>query len=140
MATLTANYDGERKDGDLVAYNIAAATKIYKGALVAVTDATGYLTNASDAAGTTFAGIAFEGGDNSSGAAGGLGLRVEKTGTFILDFSGSTSQAIIGKKVYAVDNQTVALAASTANDLYVGDVVALISGGKVRVRIDRAVG
>ncbi|MBC7806087.1 MAG: hypothetical protein H7145_08035 [Akkermansiaceae bacterium] len=141
MAALTTNYDGERKEGDLVAYRVLGATKIYKGALVAVVDASGFLSKASDAAGLTFAGVALEGADNATGVSGDVGVRVEKTGTFILDFSGgAVTQTALGKKVYAVDDHTVGLAATTANDLYVGDVVALIAGGKVRVRIDRAAG
>jgi hypothetical protein len=103
-------------------------------------DASGYLGKAGDAAGVTFAGVAFESADNTTGASGAVGVRVEKTGTFILDFSGAISQAMVGKKAYAVDDHSVGLAATTANDLYVGDIVALVSGGKVRVRIDRAIG
>lgn len=140
MAVLTANYDGERKAGELIAYPVLAGAKIFKGALVAIADASGYLDRASDATGLTFAGVAFEGAENTAGASGDVGARVEKTGTFILDFSGAISQAVVGKKAYAVDDHTVGLAATTANDLYVGDIVALVSGGKVRVRIDRAVG
>ncbi len=140
MAALTGNYDGERKDGHLVAMNVLANVKIFKGALTMTVDATGYLTRAADTAGHTFAGVAFEGADNTGGASGARGARVEKTGSFIYDFSGAQSQAVIGKKVYAVDDHTVALAATTANDVYVGDVVALVGTDKVRVRIDRAVG
>ena len=133
-------YEACDKSGALIGYNIKAATRIFAGAMVAIDDATGYLVPAGDTAGRTFAGIAYETGDNGGGADGAVGIRVKKTGTYIYALSSAHSQAVIGKKVCAVDDNTVAVATSTTNDVYVGDVVALVSGGKVRVRIDRAVG
>ena len=140
MANLTNGYEACDKSGALVGYNIKGSTRIFAGALVSIDDATGYLVPAGDAAGRTFAGVAYETGDNTTGTDGAIGIRVKKTGTYIYGFSGTANQAVIGKKAYAVDDNAVALAATTTSDVYVGDVVALVTGGKVRVRIDRAVG
>ena len=140
MANLTSAYEACDKSGALIGYNLKAGAKIFAGAMVAVDDATGFLVRGGDQAGRTFAGIAYESADNTNGADAAVGIRVKKTGTYTYGFSGTVGQAVVGKKVYAVDDNTVALAATTTNDVYVGDVVALVSGNKVRVRIDRAVG
>ena len=136
MAVLTANYDTADKRGIVVGYNVQAATKIFAGALVAI-DASGFLVNAADAAGLVFAGVAYESGDNSVGAAGAVGVRVQEAGTVVVPLSGTWGQGVVGKKAFCVDNNTVAVS-GTANSLYVGDVVALVAGGKVRVRVTPA--
>jgi hypothetical protein len=89
----------------LVAYPIAAV-KIPKGALVNI-NAAGYATNATDASGETFAGVAYETVDNSAGSAGDLSIRVETTD------------------------------AATTNSLKAGVAVESISATSVRIRIDR---
>lgn len=137
---LTANFETNDKSGALVSYPVKAGAVIYAGALVAVDDATGYLVPASDAAGKTFVGVAYEAGDNASGANAAIVVRARKTGTFVYAFSGAATQAVVGKKACVMDDNTVALAAVTTNDLYVGDIVAATTSGKVRVRVDRAVG
>jgi len=48
MAALTASYDPHPKDGELVAYPVAANTTIYKGGLVNISG--GYAVPAADAA------------------------------------------------------------------------------------------
>ncbi len=83
MTALTGAYDARRKDGDLIAYPVAAGAHIFKGALLAVA-ATGLAQAASDAAGLTFVGVAYESADNTGGAAGALAVRVLKTGVFTL--------------------------------------------------------
>lgn len=140
MAALTGNYDANEKSGKLQGYNLGADKKVFKGSLIAADDATGYAEAATDAAAKTFLGVAYEPGDNTDGAAGAVGIRVQKSGSFIYNFSGTWNQTIIGKKAYAVDDNTVALAATTANDVYVGDIVGLAGTSQVRVRIDRAAG
>ncbi len=75
MAALTANYDAEEKPGEIVAYNVLAATTIYKNALVMCVDASGYVKPAADSASHTFVGVAMEGADNSAGASGASGSR-----------------------------------------------------------------
>jgi hypothetical protein len=141
MAALTRSYDPTEKEGRVVAYAVGANKKVFQGALVCVDDATGYAEPATDAAGKTFAGVAYESAMNNPGAAGAASVRVRKSGTFALPFAGGApTQAVVGKKAYASDDNTVALAATTANDVYVGDIVGLVGTDKVRVRIDRAAG
>jgi hypothetical protein len=138
MTALTANYDAQEKDGKLQAQPVGAAKKIYQGSLVVTDDTTGLLEAATDASGKTFAGVAYEPADNTGGAAGAITCRIQKRGSFLYPFTGSTpTAAVIGKKAYVSDSGTVALAATTTNDVYCGDIVGF-DGQKVRLRIDRA--
>lgn len=133
-ATATAR-GGKRKDGELIAYKMAAV-KIPKGALVNIS-ADGYATNATDTAGETFAGVAYETVDNSGGSAGDLSIRVETTGTFVfVDGGGNGAQTDVGVQFKVVDNQTITDAA-TSNNLVAGVAVESISATGVRIRIDR---
>lgn len=115
-----------------------AAVKIWEGALVSV-NAAGYATNATDAANDVFVGIADETVDNSAGSAGDKTIKVRRTGVYDMVFSGTATIADVNTPVYVVDNQTVALAATTTNDVLVGRIVEFLSATKVRVDIrDRA--
>lgn len=135
MTATTTAREAKRKDGQLIAYPIAAV-KIPKGALVSI-NAAGYATNATDAASETFAGVAYETVDNSAGSAGDLSIRVETTGTFVfVDGGGNGAQTDVGVEFKVVDNQTVTDAATT-NSLKCGIAVESISASLVRVRIDR---
>ena len=139
MALLTTNYEANEKAGTLAAYNVKGNTRIWRGALTAVDDTSGLLVPAHDSAGMTFCGVAFEPGDNgNNGLDGAVGVRVQKEGAFVYGFSGSRTQAVVGKKAYAVDDNTVGLVATTTNDLYVGDITGLVGATQVRVRINRA--
>ena len=141
MAALTNNYRANEKAAHLVAYNAGANAVIWQGALVVSDDATGLIEPASDAAAKTFVGVAFEPTDNGGGAAGANSGRVQKSGSFVYALSGDpATQAVVGKKVFALDDNTVALTGHSAHGVYVGDVVGLVASGMVRVRIDRAVG
>ena len=135
MTATTTARESKRKDGQLIAYPIAAV-KIPKGALVNI-NSSGYATNATDAASETFAGVAYETVDNSAGNAGDLSIRVETTGTFeFIDGGGNGAQTDVGVEFKIVDNQTVT-DASTTNNLKAGIAVESISATKVRIRIDR---
>lgn len=90
--------------------NVAASTKIYKGAFVGV-DINGRAVAGTSVAATRLLGRAFETVDNSSGAADAKTIKVE-TGVFYFANSSSTdaiTSAHIGRDCYAVDDQTVAL-------------------------------
>jgi hypothetical protein len=58
MANLTASREDSHKNDDVAAYQVKAATTIYKGALVAV-DATGYVVPAVGTA-VRVVGVAYE--------------------------------------------------------------------------------
>ena len=62
----------------------------------------------------------------------------EKTGEFLFATSGTIVAADIGKTVYLVDNQTVALAGDVTPDIAVGEIVEVVSAG-VWVNISRQV-
>ncbi|UCH77312.1 MAG: hypothetical protein JSU81_06105 [Candidatus Coatesbacteria bacterium] len=135
MAALTANYDAQRKDGILVAYRVAARTAIYKGAMVALNEA-GYAVPAGDERGLKFVGFAYERGDNASGGAGDVSVRVWKDGSFRVRMA-APRLADLGSAAYAVDDNTVALATDYA--VWVGTVVEICSAKVVRVLIRNAV-
>lgn len=132
MSDVTTTRDDKRQEGQIVSVPIAAVA-VVKGALLNF-NASGYAKNASDTSGEAFAGVAIDEVDNSEGSAGDLSTRVWCEGVFSMDCSGAT-QAWVGQKVYAVDNHTVALAATTTNDVLVGTVVQYVSATEVRVKI-----
>jgi len=135
MTATTTTREAKRKDGEIISYPMAAV-KIPKGALVNI-NAAGYATNASDTAGETFAGVAYETVDNSAGSAGDFEIRVETTGTFVFVDGGSNgAQTDVGVAFKISDNQTVTDAA-TSNNITAGIAVESISATSVRIRIDR---
>lgn len=135
MSATTTAREAKRKDGEVIAYPMAAV-KVPKGALVNI-NAAGFATNATDAAGETFAGIAYESVDNSAGSAGDVAIRVQTTGTFVFaDGGGNGAQTDVGVAFKIVDNQTITDAATT-NSLIAGVAVESISATSVRIRIDR---
>jgi predicted RecA/RadA family phage recombinase len=144
MAAAAADREASRSEGDLVAYLVEAGERIYSGTLTRL-DADGYLLPASDTASAIFAGVAADTFNNVGGADGAADAtdgkarcRVWKSGVFEFTCASAT-QAWVGAAMYAVDDQTVALAATTTNDLLVGYCTEFISATRVRVRIDRAV-
>lgn len=137
MAATTTDLANDRSDGKLKAYPMAAV-KIPKNVLVTI-NSSGYATNATDSASDLgFAGVSYEGIDNSGGNAGDLSIRLYKEGEFTFTFSGTASQATVGLPVYALYNGTVALVGTTTNDILVGYVTEFIDASTVRVRIDLA--
>ena len=136
MAAATVGRDPLRKESDVVAYRVAATTKIFRGTLVSVTDA-GYLIPARSGTATDkFVGVAEETVDNLTGAAGDLSCKVKKKGSFEFD-KASAVIGDLGENMYASDDQT--LTATSTNNQLVGTVCDLISSSKVRIFIDNAV-
>ena len=135
MTALAISYDAHQKDGELVAYPVAANVTVFKGGLVGL--AGGYAVPASDTAGMPFVGVAHETMLNTGGAAGARLVRVQKTGSFVYPKVGAV-QADVGKQALVVDSVTVSTAATT-NNIVAGYVAELLDGGHVRVRIDRGV-
>lgn len=133
MADTTVVKDTQRQDWKIGFYKVGAV-KLVAGAAV-MTNASGFLVNAADTASCLFQGILDKTVDNSAGAAGAKVGRVITDGAHDFVFSGTATQAMVGVKVYAVDNQTVAVAATTTNDVLVGVITEFISATKVRVRL-----
>jgi hypothetical protein len=136
MAALTQDNKLEWKPGNELPYPVAANALIYGGALCAL-DSTGNLVRGSDTAGLKFAGVAVDRCDNSLGAAGAVTATVRRRGGFRCAIAAAT-QADVGKAVYAVDDQTVALAAGSTNKVYAGVIAGVIDGTHVWVDFDRA--
>lgn len=134
MTALTANRYTKHRDGIVTAHPIKASTHIYKGSIVC-SDATGYAVPGDDASGQTVLGVALEEADNSSGANGALSVRVQTSGVFSFAATGTITQASIGAGLFVVDDQTVALAATTTNDVAVGRLEALDGSGYVWARL-----
>jgi hypothetical protein len=122
---MTSNKDIARKEGRIEAFPVEDSVHIYKGALVAL-NAAGYLEPASDAAGKVLAGVAYEECDNTldGHSQGGKTCRVTRVGVFKLEAS-SVAQALVGRKVYVVDDATVD--ETTSHSLLAGVVVEVLS-------------
>ncbi|MCK9327153.1 MAG: DUF2190 family protein [Bacteroidales bacterium] len=130
MTAVTADIDTDSQPGELVAYPVAASTKIYKGTMVKLSS--GYAASMTKAASLVFVGIAIEGVDNSSGAAGDKYVRVARKGIHELALA-SAAITDIGSAVYALDNATVTKTSTDATQ--VGKAVKFENSGKIFVDI-----
>jgi hypothetical protein len=134
MSNLTQARPDKRQEGILVDVVLKAATKVFQGSNVSF-DATGFAKKSSDTAGESFAGIAMETKDSSiTGDSKQSWVRVWMQGVASMNTTGAT-QAWVGQDVFAVDDNLVALAPSTTNDIRVGKVVGFVSSTEVRVKI-----
>lgn len=128
---LTANRDLDHYiDQELRAFPVAAATHVYKGALVGLTTG-GYARPL--VAGDAFVGIAYEEKDNAAGANGDETVRVYTLGDFGHALVGATV-AQIGDAVYASADDTLTFTA-TGNS-YVGVAIDVPSSGNIILRLD----
>jgi len=98
-----------------VVLTLAAATTIPAGVMVA-TNAAGLAVNASDTAALVVQGLSAQA---ASTALGDTKIVVER-GVFNMANNGNVVAATVGVLVTVVDNQTVGLAADTANDIGAG--------------------
>ncbi len=118
---ITADANVDRKDAGLQAIPVEATTQIYKGALVCL-NASGYLVDGADTAGLRFAGIAYE---NVLGTTqGAKSCKVYPIGRFLLTAT-SITQAMVGTRMYLVDNATVD--ETSTNGICVGTLVQYVS-------------
>lgn len=134
MADITTRKDVRRQEANILHFKVKAGEKIPAGALVELVG--GYAQNAGDDANATFVGVASESCDNTSGADGAKEVYVWMYGVVDVNAAFSAAQTHVGTQVYASDNQTVDLAATTANDVLVGRVVERLSSSKVRVLLN----
>lgn len=107
MAALTKDRNSPERAGDVFSYPVAAATKIFLGALVVLS--AGEAAPGSTALNLVAVGRAEEQVDNSAGAAGDLDVRVKK-GVFRFANLGADLVALadVGADCFIVDDQTVA--------------------------------
>ena len=135
MTALSADKEVNRKAGNVVSYDVAASTTIYKGAMVC-DNGSGYAVPAADTNGYALLGFAVEKADNSSGSDGDIEVRVYKVGSYEMA-KASAAQTDIGTLMYILDDQTVA--SSSTNSVKAGYVVEVPDTSTVRVRIDAVV-
>jgi len=134
MADITADKKTKYSSEGILNLSMKGSSTLYAGSMVS-TDATGYAVKSGDVASEFFQGVAQEQVANA-GADGAKRIEVRSNGIHYFVTSGLTI-ADIGKQVYAVDNQTVALAATTTNDVLVGVIVDFVSATEVGVNISR---
>lgn len=134
MANLTVGRNYRRQQGITRPYKMAASTKLYGGSSVSLNTA-GFAKLGADTASEKFVGVARDTVDNTTGANGDKDVIVWTSGVFDFNFSGTAVQANVGVKCYLVDDNTVALVATTTNDLLVGTITEFLSASKVRVAI-----
>jgi len=103
MAALTVDRNTQSREANLKEYPVAAS-KIFKGSIVALNDA-GFAKAAADAANDRVIGVADEFVDNSAGAAGDKKIRVVSGRAFKFAATAIT-QALVGDVMYVVDDQT----------------------------------
>lgn len=111
---------------------VAASTSIVANDLVSF-DADGFVIKAADTANTFFLGRALDDADNSSGADGDIKVRV--CWGFLRCSMASAAAANNGSLLYANGSNTVALAATTTNDVPVGVQIANYGTTEVLVAV-----
>lgn len=133
MTTLAANKLRDYQLGDKEEYPVIADDIIYQGAAVGE-NASGYARPLQ--AGDPFLGFAEAIADNSGGVAGEVTVNVKKKGNVVLPISGIAITANDRPAVYASDDDTFTLTAST-NSL-IGYVSRWVSSGVAVVEFDAA--
>ena len=121
-------------DQELRTLPVAAAMRIYKGALIGIQPGTGFARNL--VAGDRFAGIAYEEIDNRDGSAGGEQfIRAYTQGDFVLPVIDAL-QECCGDPVYATDNESLCLYREGAPiNSYAGILIARTGANQGIVRI-----
>lgn len=130
MTAVSAGIETLARPGEIVAYPVAANTKVYKGTLVQL--ASGYATSMTKAASLIFCGVALETIDNTGGSNGDLLVRCARKGIheFIL---GSAAITDVGATVYALDNATVTKTSTDATAI--GRAAKFENTGKIFIDI-----
>ena len=129
MTALTADRKTPARDGDLVSHPVAATTRIYAGALVAL-DRSGNAVPGATSTTLTAVGRAEDNIDNSAGLAGALNVTVRR-GVFRYDNEATdlVARANIGANCYIVDDATVAKTNGTGTRSVAGKIVDVDSDG-----------
>lgn len=138
-ASTKARFDIPSGDVASLNFQVAAGVSLFQGTYV-ITNAAGFLVQASDLAGGKIAGLLSLDVDNSGGADGDKEGPVQPiTSIKYTDLDAVSPLPIwINKLVFFVDDHTVALAATTVNDVVVGRVKEIVktgATGKVRISL-----
>ena len=132
MTGLTNDANRSYELGDINQLPVKGGSVIYEGAAVG-SNSSGYAKSIAN--GDKFSGFADEKIDNSSGGDGAKTIRLRKRGSVLLDISGVTL-ADINKSVYATDDNTFTLSATSA--VYIGQISRIDSSGVAVVEFDVA--
>lgn len=148
MTAIAADRDAQRKDGEIVSFKVQAAEIIYKGVPV-ILDASDRMLQQNDgtaitlAAGDIFAGISYEGCDNSAGAAAAEECRVWRRGVFLLPFSDTLDDDDVGSPVYVnnvSDDSVVTITSDSGQqEVRIGTIVRVEDASHAWVQIDNHV-
>ncbi|MDY0187801.1 MAG: hypothetical protein RBR16_07760 [Syntrophus sp. (in: bacteria)] len=134
MTALSADKKTQYTEGVELSLPVGADKTIYAGSLVVLDGTTKLAEAGSDTASKVFVGVAREAADNADGAASAINVTVRRRGLFLFN-KASAVQTDVGKAAFISDDQTVALAATTDNDIYCGVIAALESTTQVWVDI-----
>lgn len=109
MTALTQDRNTLRRNGDQMEPPVAAATRIFAGAMVAI-NASGYAVPGATATTLKAAGVAEHRADNTGGADGDIRVRLRKSVHCFGNSAAADAIALtdIGSPCYIVDDQTVA--------------------------------
>lgn len=124
----------KQRDGKDTPAPVAAATKLYTGGL-ACFNATGFAVPGADTAGLKFGGMILKDVDNSGGGDGDEKATLRR-GVQVLMKGSGLSQANVGDRVCLVDDETVAPAGVTTNDIECGTLMEFVSATAGWVALD----
>lgn len=113
---LTQERDTQRRNGDQGVGPVAAATKIFAGAIVCAQSGAAYFTKGTTATTLRAVGVAEETADNTGGAAGAINVKYRRDGWFRFKNSAAADAitlADVGADCYIVDDETVAKTSDT---------------------------
>lgn len=136
MAALTEDLTEFRKEGDLQSFDMIASDIIFNGALVQMVVSTGNIQPLVTTDGTTveFVGIAMNNGDNSSGAAGDVAVKIDVSGAIVKLVGSGLTQTDVGSPAYGTDDQTFTTTQGTNTQL-LGIITEVISATSARVKL-----
>lgn len=132
MTALAQERDTVRRIGATGVGPVAAAAKIYAGAIVCAQTGAAYLTKGATATTLRGIGMATETADNSAGADGAINVNYRRDGWFRYANSASgdlITLADVGADCYIVDDQTVAKTNGTNTRSVAGKVRDVDSAG-----------
>lgn len=137
MTAMTQDRKTQYTEGVEIVAPVGIAKTIYAGGLVVLDGTTKHAEEASDASGKVFHGVAMEQADNSGGLGGAINIRVRRRGLFLFKIAAAL-QADVGKPVFALYGDEVALSTGVTYAIMVGQIAALESATKVWVDISFA--
>ncbi len=135
---LSADKKTTWKQGLEIPLEVGAAETLYAGAIGCV-NAAGYIVAGADTAGLLFQGISRQYVDNSLGANGDETVLMLRHGLVLFTFSSALTVADNGEHAYIADDETLALVAGVANNIFIGHIVDCVDATHAWVDIDAGI-